>query len=162
MFLCFGMWEFDAKTTLIQEEPRVFWECADSETQKYPQYCLEFHDRLWEALSGTTSEKRSVRSRTGGGGDTSGNALEPSNDLDFWGLGDPRCTLEGNSRKHSESVSGVFPEFFQHFFRNVPAVLGVWPRDEGNGWQKGGGRWGEVALVGLSHSSFHPSLLACS
>ena len=27
---------------------------------KYPQYSWEFHDRLWEALSGTTSEKRSV------------------------------------------------------------------------------------------------------
>ena len=35
-------------------------------TQKYPQYCWEFHDRLWEALSGTTSEKRSAPSRTGG------------------------------------------------------------------------------------------------
>ena len=34
--------------------------------QKCPQCCLEFHDRLWEALSGTTSEKRSVPSRTGG------------------------------------------------------------------------------------------------
>ena len=34
--------------------------------QKCPQYCWEFHDRLWEALSGTTSEKRSVPSRTGG------------------------------------------------------------------------------------------------
>ena len=34
--------------------------------QKYPQYCWEFHDRLWEALSGTISEKRSAPSRTGG------------------------------------------------------------------------------------------------
>ena len=34
--------------------------------QKYPQYCWEFHDQLWEALSGTTSEKRSAPSRTGG------------------------------------------------------------------------------------------------
>ena len=34
--------------------------------QKYPQYCQEFHDQLWEALSGTTSEKRGVPSRTGG------------------------------------------------------------------------------------------------
>ena len=31
------------------------------------------------------------------------------------------------SRKRSESVSGVFPEFFWNFFRKVPAVLGVWP-----------------------------------
>ena len=29
--------------------------------QKYPQYCWEFHDRLWEALSGTTSEKKKKR-----------------------------------------------------------------------------------------------------
>ena len=35
--------------------------------------------------------------------------------------------VEGNSRKRSESVSGVFPEFFRNFFRKVPAVLGVWP-----------------------------------
>ena len=34
--------------------------------QRYPQYCWEFHDRLWEALSGTTSEKRGAPSRTGG------------------------------------------------------------------------------------------------
>ena len=34
--------------------------------QKYPQYCWEFHDQLWEALSGTTSEKRGAPSRTGG------------------------------------------------------------------------------------------------
>ena len=37
-----------------------------AQAQKYPQYCWEFHDRLWEALSGFTSEKRSAPSRTGG------------------------------------------------------------------------------------------------
>ena len=42
-------------------------------------------------------------------------------------MGHPSRTLEGNSRKRSESVSGVFPEFFRNFFRKVPAVLGVWP-----------------------------------
>ena len=31
--------------------------------------------------------------------------------------------------RSSESVSGVFPEFFRNFFRKVPAVLGVWPRE---------------------------------
>ena len=30
------------------------------EFQKYPQYCWEFHDPLWEALSGTISGKRAV------------------------------------------------------------------------------------------------------
>ena len=47
--------------------------------------------------------------------------------LELSGLGRPSRTLEGNSRKRSESVSGVFPEFFRNFFRKVPAVLGVWP-----------------------------------
>ena len=55
--------------------------------RKYPQYCWEFHDQLWEALSGTTSEKRGAPSRTGGG-DSSGNALEASNALNYraWGI----------------------------------------------------------------------------
>ena len=43
------------------------------------------------------------------------------------GLGDRSCIVEGNSRKNSESVSRVFPEFFRNSFRKVPAVLGVWP-----------------------------------
>ena len=58
------------------------------------------------------------------GGESSGNALEASNALDYrvWEI-----RFEGNCRKHSESVSRVFPEFFRNFFRKVPAVLGVWP-----------------------------------
>ena len=40
--------------------------CQQDTNQKYPQYCWEFHDQPWEALSGTTSEKRSAPSRTGG------------------------------------------------------------------------------------------------
>ena len=47
--------------------------------------------------------------------------------LELEGLGHPSRALEGNSRKRSESVSGVFPEFFRNFFRKVAAVLGVWP-----------------------------------
>ena len=35
-------------------------------------------------------------------------------------------TLEGNSRKNSESVSGIFLELFRKLFRKGPAVLGVW------------------------------------
>ena len=35
--------------------------------------------------------------------------------LELQGLGDPSRTLERNSRKSSESVSGVFPEFFRNF-----------------------------------------------
>ena len=40
-------------------------------------------------------------------------------------------TLEGNSRKSSESVSGAFPEFIRNFLRKVPAVVGVWPANSG-------------------------------
>ena len=49
--------------------------------------------------------------------------------LELEGLGHPSRTLQGNSRKRSESVSGVFPEFFRNFFRKVPAVLGVLSTD---------------------------------
>ena len=46
----------------------------------------------------------------------------------FWAsnedLGGPSCTLEGNSRKVSESVSGVFSEFIRNFFRKAPAIPG--------------------------------------
>ena len=37
---------------------------------------------------------------------------------------DPSHALEGNSRKSSESVSVVFPDFFWNFLRKVEAVLG--------------------------------------
>ena len=54
-------------------KPRTFWPlwgfswvCGHSQFQKYPQYCWEFHDRRWEARSGTNSEKRGVPSRTRG------------------------------------------------------------------------------------------------
>ena len=36
--------------------------------------------------------------------------------LELGGLGHPSRTLKRNSRKSSESVSGIFPEFFQNFF----------------------------------------------
>ena len=78
--------------------------------QKYPQYCWEFHDNSSERPSPEPLlPKRSVPAVLGG--------------REFWkcsgafkcleleGLGDPSHTLEGNSRKRSESVSGVFPEF---------------------------------------------------
>ena len=61
-------------------------------------------------------------------GENSGNALELSNALNDRGLQDPSRTLEGNSRKKSESVSGFFPEIFRNFLRKVPADLGVWPK----------------------------------
>ena len=58
----------------------VLANCCANKVQRYPQYCWEFHDRLWEALSGTTSEKRGVPN--------SGNALEASNALNYrvWGI----------------------------------------------------------------------------
>ena len=78
--------------------------------QKYPQYCWEFYDRLWEALSGTTSEKRGVPSRTGGG-DNSGNALEASNALNYrvWGIPAVLSTgIPGNALR-------AFPGSFRNF-----------------------------------------------
>ena len=45
------------------------------------------------------------------------------NCLELQGLGHPSRTLEGNSRKRFESVSGVFPDFFRNFLWKVPAVL---------------------------------------
>ena len=50
------------------------------------------------------------------------------------GFGGSSRTLEVNSKKRSESVSGVFPGFFQKkkFLRKVPAVLRVWPNQKQN------------------------------
>ena len=54
---------------------------------------------------------------------------------------------ERNSRKRSESVSGVFPELFRNFFRKVPAVLGVWLiRTGGQGWRGGEPRFADKML----------------
>ena len=64
--------------------------------------------------------------------------------LELEGLGHPSRTLQGNSRKRSESVSGVFPEFFRNFFRKVPAVLGVWPIKQG--------------FCGKLHQKAHPNV----
>ena len=41
-------------------------------------------------------------------------------------LWDPSHTLEGNSRKSSESVSGVFPEFVRKFFQKVDLQYVEW------------------------------------
>ena len=42
--------------------------------------------------------------------------------LELQSLGDPSRTLQGNSSKSSESVSGIF----RTFLRKVPVVLRVW------------------------------------
>ena len=72
-----------------------------------------------KALTGTTSEKRTAPSRTG-----EEIILEmlwtPQLPLIIGLGGDPSRTLDWNSRKRSESVSGIFPEFFWNFFRKVP------------------------------------------
>ena len=39
-------------------------------------------------------------------------------------LGHPSRTLEGNSRKRSKSVSGVFSEIFQSFLSESPSRTG--------------------------------------
>ena len=65
--------------------------------------------------------------------------------LEFLCLGHPSRTLDGNSRKCAESVSGVFPEFFWNFFQKVSAVLGVrtpfprHPRNSSLAWRKTSG-----------------------
>ena len=79
------------KETLAQPQPSLENLIAVLLCRKYPQYCWEFHDWLWEALSGTTFEERGVPSRYWavlGGGENSGNALEPSNALNYraWGI----------------------------------------------------------------------------
>ena len=40
------------------------------------------------------------------------------------GFGDPGRTLEGSSRKSSESVSGVFPDFLPEFLPESPSRTG--------------------------------------
>ena len=102
--------------------------CMKLRTQECPQYCWEFHDNSSERASPEPILKREAFPAALGG-ENSGNALEASNALNYRVWGHPSRTLEGNSRKRSESVSGVFPEFFQKFFREVPAVLGVWPKN---------------------------------
>ena len=81
--------------------------------QKYPQYCWEFHDQLWEALSGTSSEKRGTPSRTGGE-----TILEM-----LWKPQMPWIVGFGGSQPYSQRkfqeklwehfrcLSGIFPEF---------------------------------------------------
>ena len=77
--------------------------------QKHFQCCWELHGQLWEALSGTAFDKKR-RPQPHWGGDNSGNAPEASNALEL-GFGVRNRTLEANSRKSSESISRISPEF---------------------------------------------------
>ena len=89
--------------------------------------------------------------------------------LELLGLGDPSRTLEDNSRKSSESVFRVFPEFLRNFFRKVPAVLGVWPRKEGRKKGKKEGRTEgrkaarlpQCAYLVFAHCFSHMSYFIC-
>ena len=76
--------------------------------------------------------------------------------LELKGLGHPSRTLEGNSRKRSQSVSGVFPELFRNFFRKVPAVMGVWPKRGGGGQKRGGGGGQNLTRRPPTENSFRP------
>ena len=49
------------------------------------------------------------------------------------GLGHPSRTLEGNSRKRSESASGVFPESFRNFCASVAIPAAIYRRAQGPG-----------------------------
>ena len=83
---------------------------SESLSQKYPQYCWEFHDQHWEALSGIISKKRGVPSRTGGG-KNSGNALEASNAFDCRAWGTPVVL----SRRIPGNALIAFPGSFRNF-----------------------------------------------
>ena len=100
---------------------------GQSDILGYPQYCWEFHDNSSESPSPESILKKEASPAVLGGREfwKRSGSLKC---LELQGLGHPSRTLKGNSRKRSESVSGVFPEFFRNFFRKVPAVLGVWPR----------------------------------
>ena len=71
----------------------------------------------WPSLRGPLRnhfwKKNTPISRIGGGGENSANALNPSNALIYRALGIKAVISMGNSRKKSESVSGVFPEFLR-------------------------------------------------
>ena len=90
-------------------------------TQEYPQYCWEFHDRLWEALSGTTSEKRSVPSRTGGE-----RILEM-----LWSLQMPWIIGFGGSQPYSR---GEFQETLWERFRGLSGIFGISSRKSQPYW----------------------------
>ena len=93
--------------------------------ERCPQHCWEFHDRLWEALSGTISEKKKCP-QPYWGGDNSGNALEASNALNYrvWGI--PAVLSTGIPGNALRAFPGSFRKFFRNFCRKVPAVLGVY------------------------------------
>ena len=74
-----------------------------------PSTARNSNDQLWEALSGTISEKRGVPSRTGR--ENSGNALEASNALNYRVSGTPAVL----SRRIPGNALRVFPGSFRNF-----------------------------------------------
>ena len=85
--------------------------------------CWEFHDQLCGALSGTTSEKISVPSRIEG--ERILEVLWRRQMPSIIGFGGAQPYSRGEFQESSESVAGVFPEFFRNFFRKVPAKFRV-------------------------------------
>ena len=92
--------------------------------QKCPKYCWEFHDNGSERPSPEPLLKKEASPAVLGGREFWSHALETLKCLKIIGLGDPSRTLEGNSRKRSERVSGVFPEFFRNFLPENPSRTG--------------------------------------
>ena len=79
----------------------------------------------WPALGGPLRNHfwKKKRPQPYWGGDNSGNALEPSNALNYraWGIPAVLSTgIPGNALR-------AFPGSFRNFFQKCPAVLGVWP-----------------------------------
>ena len=79
-------------------------------------------------------------------GQNSGNALEASNALNYRALG----SRPGELQESSESLSKVFPESFQNFLREVPAILLVY------------GHLLPMALAARAPADVPSSVLECS
>ena len=91
-------------------KPKHLWsQCAYN--QKYSQYCSEFHDQLWEALSGTV---RGVPSCTRGE-----RILEM-----LWSLQMPWIIGFGGSQPYSR---GEFQEKLWERFRGLPGIFPEFP-----------------------------------
>ena len=72
-------------------------------------------------------EKR--RPQPYGGEENSGNALEPSNALNYRAWGIPAVLSRGIPGKALRAFPGSLRNIFTEFLRKVPAVLGVWPTE---------------------------------
>ena len=97
-------WQGALHETTLKKSKTFHDEVRHRAWSKY--YCWGFHDRLWEALSGTTSEKKRPP-QPYWGWENSGNALEPTNALNdrVWGI--PDVLLRGKPWEQLRGLSGI-------------------------------------------------------